>query len=93
VREPAHRRRRRKLPDVGRAINQRCKATVDRVIGVLKGQRGLRRFRLRSLRKVGIELTPSVPDYSYLQSYFEHDGPRNPPLRAARDDLTLEISP
>jgi transposase len=57
VRDAAHRRMRRKLRDpAGRAIYQRRKATAEPVIGVLKEQRGLRRFRLRGLLKVGIEL-------------------------------------
>jgi len=57
VRDAAHRRMRRKLRDpAGRAIYQRRKATAEPVIGVLKEQRGMRRFRLRGLLKVGIEL-------------------------------------
>ena len=43
VRDPAQRRMRRK-------------STVAPVFGVLKEQRGMRRFRLRGLAKVGIEL-------------------------------------
>lgn len=53
---PAHRRMRRKLrsPE-GRAIYQRRKAIVEPVNGVLKEQRGMRRFRLRGLGKVAVE--------------------------------------
>jgi IS5 family transposase len=65
ARDPAHRRMRRKLRDpVGRAIYQRRKATVEPVIGILKEQRGMRRFRLRGLAKVGIELTLAATAYN-----------------------------
>jgi transposase len=65
VRDAAHRRMRRKLRDpAGRAIYQRRKATVEPVIGVLKEQRGMRRFRLRGLAKVGIELTLATTAYN-----------------------------
>jgi transposase len=49
--DPAHRRMRRKLRDpVGRAIYSRRKAIVEPVNGVLKEQRGMRRFRQRGLK-------------------------------------------
>lgn len=65
ARHPQHRRMRRKLRDpVGRALYQRRKATVEPVIGVLKEQRGMRRFRLRSLAKVGIELALAATAYN-----------------------------
>jgi transposase len=65
ARDAAHRRMRRKLRDpVGRAIYQRRKATVEPVMGVLKEQRGMRRFRLRGLAKVGIELTLAATAYN-----------------------------
>lgn len=65
VRDRAHRRMRRKLRDpVGRALYQRRKATVEPVIGVLKEQRGMRRFRLRGLAKVGIELALASTAYN-----------------------------
>ena len=51
--DPAHRRMRRKLRDpAGRAIYGRRKAIVEPVNGVLKEQRGMRRFRQRGLQGV-----------------------------------------
>ena len=56
ARHPAHHAMRQKLRDpVGRAIYQRRKTLVEPVIGVLKEQRGLRRFRCRGLTKVAAE--------------------------------------
>lgn len=57
ARQPVHRRMRQKLRSpAGRAIYQRRKEIVEPVIGVLKEQRGMRRFRLRGLAKVAVEL-------------------------------------
>jgi transposase len=54
---PAHRRMRARLRSpAGQARYRRRQALVEPVIGVLKEQRGLRRFRLRGLRKVGVEV-------------------------------------
>lgn len=54
--DPAHRRMRRKLRDpAGGAIYGRRKAIVEPVNGVLKEQRGMRRFRRRGLEKVAVE--------------------------------------
>ncbi len=65
ARHPQQRRMRRKLRDpVGRGIYQRRKALVEPVIGVLKEQRGMRRFRLRGLAKVGIELALAATAYN-----------------------------
>lgn len=56
ARHPAQRRMRRKLRSpAGRAIYRRRKAIVEPVLGVLKEQRGMRRFRLRGLGNVGVE--------------------------------------
>jgi transposase len=54
---PEHVRMRERLrsPD-GQARYRRRGALVEPVFGVLKEQRGLRRFRLRGLRKVAVEL-------------------------------------
>lgn len=53
---PAQRRMRRKLRSpVGRATYQRRKALVEPVLGILKEQRGMRRFRLRGRWKVAAE--------------------------------------
>ncbi len=58
ARHPAQRRMRQKLRDpVGRAVYQQRKTIVEPVIGVLKEQRGMRRFRYRGLAKVAVELT------------------------------------
>jgi transposase/IS5 family transposase len=52
------RRMRQKLRDpAGRAVYGRRKALVEPVLGSLKEQRGMRRFRLRGLDKVSIEFT------------------------------------
>jgi transposase len=56
ARDPAQQRMRRKLRDpAGRAIYARRKAIVEPVNGVLKEQRGMRRFRQRGLHKVAGE--------------------------------------
>lgn len=52
------RRMRQKLRSpAGRAIYGRRKALVEPVLGSLKEQRGMRRFRLRGLQKVAIEFS------------------------------------
>jgi transposase len=77
VRDPAHHRMRRKLrAPAGRAIYQRRKATVEPVIGVLKEQRGLRRFRLRGLVKVGIELALACTAYNLTRMWHALPAPR-----------------
>jgi IS5 family transposase len=56
---------RRKLRSAaGRAVYERRKATVEPVFGVLKEQRGMRRFRLRGLARVGIELALACTAYN-----------------------------
>ena len=56
--EPAPQRRVRKLrTPQGRQTYQRRKAIVEPVLGVLKEQRALRRFRRRGLAKVAVEVT------------------------------------
>lgn len=63
--DPAHRRMRRKLRDpAGRRIYQRRKAIVEPVIGVLKEQRGMRRFARRGLRQVAVELALAATAYN-----------------------------
>jgi transposase/IS5 family transposase len=55
---PAQQRMRRKLRSpAGRAVYGRRKAMVEPLLGVLKEQRGMRRFRLRGLVKVAVEFT------------------------------------
>jgi len=54
---PQHRRMRARLRSpAGQARYRRRQALVEPVIGVLKEQRGMRRFRLRGLSKVGVEV-------------------------------------
>jgi transposase len=60
-----HRRMRRKLRDpAGRATYQRRKAIVEPVIGVLKEQRGMRRFARRGLIGVAVELALAATAYN-----------------------------
>jgi transposase len=55
---PSHQRMRRKLRSpAGRRIYQRRKELAEPIMGVLKEQRGMRRFRMRGLAKVAIEFT------------------------------------
>ena len=63
--DPAHRRMRRKLRDpAGRAMYAQRKAIVEPVNGVLKEQRGMRRFRQRGLAKVRGEWALSNTAYN-----------------------------
>ena len=80
VRDRAQRRMGRKLRDPeGRAVYQRRKATVEPVFGVLKEQRGMRRFRLRGLAKVGIELALACTAYNLTRMWRTAlDGGRQP---------------
>jgi transposase len=62
---PAHQRMRRKLRSpAGRAVYQRRKELAEPVMGVLKEQRGMRRFRLRGLSKVAVELALAVTAFN-----------------------------
>ncbi len=54
---PEHwRMRARRRSPAGRVRYRRRQALVEPVIGILKEPRGLRRFRLRGLSKVGVEV-------------------------------------
>ena len=67
---PAHRRMRRKLRDpAGRAIYARRKAIVEPVNGVLKEQRGMRRFRMKGLKKVAVEWTLATTAYNLTRMW------------------------
>jgi transposase len=67
---PVHQRMRRKLRDpVGRAIYARRKAIVEPVNGVLKEQRGMRRFRMRGLQKVAVEWTLATTAYNVTRMW------------------------
>jgi transposase len=68
--DPAHRRMRRKLRDpAGRATYARRKAIVEPVNGVLKEQRGMRRFRQRGLAKVRGEWALSNTAYNLTRMW------------------------
>jgi transposase len=55
---PAHQRMRRKLrSSPGRCLYQKRKELAEPIFGMLKEQRGMRRFRMRGLAKVAIEFT------------------------------------
>jgi len=70
LRDPVHRRMRAKLRSpVGRQEYERRKTIVEPVIGTLKEQRGLRRFRLRGLAKVGVEFTLAAISYNLTRLY------------------------
>jgi len=58
ARRAVHQRMRKKLRSAaGRAVYQRRRELPEPVFGVLKEQRGMRRFRLRGLEKVRVEFT------------------------------------
>ena len=77
---PVHGRMRQKLRSrTGRAIYQRRKAIVEPVIGVLKEQRGMRRFRRRGLAKVAVELALATTAFNLTRLWRVH-----PALRGAR---------
>jgi transposase len=61
---PLHCMRRKLRSPAGRAIYRRRKAVVEPVLGVLKQQRGMRQFRTKGLRKVGIEFTLAALAYN-----------------------------
>jgi len=68
--DPAHRRMRRKLRDpAGRAIYGRRKAIVEPVNGVLKEQRGMRRFRQRGLQGVAAEWALTSTAYNLTRMW------------------------
>lgn len=63
--DPAHRRMRQRLRDpAGRKMYQRRKAIVEPVIGVLKEQRGMRRFARRGLAQVAVEWALAATAYN-----------------------------
>jgi hypothetical protein len=68
--DPAHRRMPGKLRDpVGRAIYSRRKAIVEPVNGVLKEQRGMRRFRQRGREKVAGEWALTSAAYNLTRMW------------------------
>jgi IS5 family transposase len=53
----------------GRAVYRRRKAIVELVFGVLKQQRDLRRFRLRGLAKVAVEVTLAATAFNLTRMW------------------------
>ncbi len=74
-RHPEHQRMRRKLRSpTGRAVYRRRKALIEPVFGVLKEQRGMRRFRRRGLAKVAVEMTLAATAYNLTRLYHARPG-------------------
>lgn len=70
ARDKVHRRMRQKVRDpVGRVIYGQRKAIVEPVNGVLKEQRGMRRFRQRGLTKVAVEWTLTTTAYNLTRMW------------------------
>lgn len=70
ARHRLHRGMRKKLRDpAGRQIYQRRKAIVEPVFGVLKQQRGLRRFAGRGLAQVAVEWTLAATAYNLTRMW------------------------
>jgi transposase len=68
--DPSLRRMREKMrSEQGRRLYRKRKAIVEPVFGVLKQQRGLREFRLRSLDKVAIEFALAATAYNLTRIY------------------------
>jgi hypothetical protein len=64
------RRMRQRLRSLsGRAVYQRRKAIIEPVFGVLKEQRGMRRFRLRGLAKVAVEMALATTAYNLTRRW------------------------
>jgi transposase len=67
---PTQRRMRQKLRSpAGRAIYGKRKGLVEPVLGTLKEQRGMKRFRLRGLAKVSIEFTLATTAYNLTRLF------------------------
>jgi transposase len=67
---PTQRRMRQKLRSpAGRAVYGKRKGLVEPVLGTLKEQRGMRRFRLRGLAKVSIEFTLATIAYNLTRLF------------------------
>ena len=64
-----HERRKRLREPPGRAAMARRKALVESVFGVLKQQRGMRRFRRRGLAAVSVEWTLAATAYNLTRLY------------------------
>jgi transposase len=69
-RKPEHRRMVQKLrTPTGRAVYRRRKAIIEPVFGVLKQQRGMRRFRLRGLANVAVEITLAATAFNLTRMW------------------------
>jgi transposase len=67
---PTQRRMRQKLRSpAGRAVYGKRKGLVEPVLGTLKEQRGMKRFRLRGLAKVSIEFTLATISYNLTRLF------------------------
>ena len=53
----------------GQAVYRRRKAIVEPVFGVLKQQRDLRRFRMRGLAKVAVEVTLAATAFNLTRMW------------------------
>jgi transposase/IS5 family transposase len=72
---PEHCRMRARLRSAaGQARYRRRQALVEPVIGVLKEQRGLRRFRLRGLNKVGVEVALTCTAFNLTRMWRRAGG-------------------
>lgn len=70
ARDPVHQPMRRKLRSaLGRAIYPQRKAMIEPIFGVLKGQRGMRSFRLRGLNQLKIELALATTAYNLTRMW------------------------
>lgn len=68
--DPRHRRMRDKMrTERGGTLYRRRKALVEPVFGVLKEQRNINSFRMRSLEKVAIEFTLATIAYNLTRLY------------------------
>ena len=75
-RSPGLRERRERLrAPAGRAHCARRKALVESVFGVLKQQRGMRRFRRRGLEAVGVEWALAATAYNLTRLYNHRQSP------------------
>jgi transposase len=64
------RRMRQKLrTPVGQAVYRRRKALVEPVLGALKEQRGMKRFRMRGMEKVNIEFTLAAISFNLTRLF------------------------
>jgi len=71
-RHAVQRRMRQKLrSSSGRAVYARRKAVVEPALGVLKQQPGMRQFRTRGLKPVGVETMPAALAYNVTRLYAQ----------------------